>query len=138
MIADEHGIAGYVLGCPDTRAFEQWCELHWWPALRAQYPATGGEDAGLARLFHDPPRSPDSIVERFPAHLHIDLLSRTQGHGFGRVLIEWLCGELAARGIPGVHLGVSPANDNAIAFYEHLGFTTLQREPEVLWMVREL
>jgi len=134
VIADDTGIAGYVLGCPDTRAFEAWAEAKWWPALREQYPASV---AGASPL-HSPPRSPDAVVEAFPAHLHIDLLPRTQGHGYGRVLIEWLCAELAGRGIPGVHLGVGCDNTKAIAFYRHLGFATVLDDGETIWMARTL
>src|SRR5262249_37380165 len=35
---DAHGVAGYILGALDTRAFEQQLERNWWPALRARYP----------------------------------------------------------------------------------------------------
>jgi ribosomal protein S18 acetylase RimI-like enzyme len=140
VVADDHGISGYVLGCADTRAFEAWAEESWWPALREQYPLGGGDavDAEMIGLLHAPPRSPDEVVEQFPAHLHIDLLPRTQGHGYGRTLIEWLCAELAARGIRGVHLGVGSDNPNAIAFYEHLGFVTALDDGDTRWMTRKL
>src|SRR5215471_16523372 len=35
---DAAGVAGYVLGALDTRAFEERLERYWWPALRARYP----------------------------------------------------------------------------------------------------
>jgi ribosomal protein S18 acetylase RimI-like enzyme len=140
VVADDEGVAGYLLGCADTRAFERWCESNWWPALREQYPLETARpaDRDLVALLHRPPRSPESVVREHPAHLHIDLLGRTRGHGFGRVLIEWLCAELAARGIPGVHLGVGRDNANAIAFYGHLGFTEFEADGNTLWMVRRL
>lgn len=140
VVADEFGISGYVLGCPDTRAFEAWTEAEWWPTLRAQYPigSAGAADLEMVGALHAPPHSPETIVADYPAHLHIDLLPRTQGHGYGRTLIEWLCGELAASGIPGVHLGVGCDNTNAIAFYEHLGFSTALDDGGVCWMVRPL
>lgn len=138
VVADDLGISGYVLGCPDTRALEAWTAANWWPALREQYPVGGGlpVDAEMIGELHSPPVVPGEIVEQYPAHLHIDLLQRTQGHGYGRTLIEWVCGELAAAGAPGVHLGVGADNANAIAFYEHLGFETLRVDPGVRWMGR--
>lgn len=140
VVADPLGIAGYLFGCDDTRAFEAWCEQEWWPPLREQYPLEGASavDAELIRALYTPPRSPDAVVAEFPAHLHIDLLDRARGHGYGRVLIEWLCSELAARGVPGIHLGVGVDNGNAIEFYEHLGFTTLESDENVRWMTRPL
>jgi ribosomal protein S18 acetylase RimI-like enzyme len=140
IVADELGVSGYVLGCEDTREFEAWCEQNWWPALREQYPLTGAlpVDAEMVGLLHQPPRSPDTVVADYPAQLHIDLLPRTQGHGFGRTLIELLCTDLAARGVTGVHLGVGTDNPNAIQFYEHLGFSTLEEHPEVRWMGKSL
>ena len=35
VVADEHGVAGYVLAAEDTRAFEAWAETSWWPNLRS-------------------------------------------------------------------------------------------------------
>lgn len=140
VVADDEGVAGYLFGCADTRTFERWCEREWWPALRAQYPVASARDADreLVQLLHEPPRPPDAVVREHPAHLHIDLLDRTRGQGYGRALIEWLCAELAGHGIPGVHLGVGSGNENAIAFYEHLGFAALEDDDDTLWMARRL
>lgn len=140
VIADDLGVCGYVLGSPDTRAFETWCEENWWPPLRAQYPLGSGglADAEMIRSFHRPAVSPESVVAKYPAHLHINLLPRTQGSGYGRRLIDWMCNELAASGISGVHLGVAPENSNAIAFYEHVGFATVRADDGVRWMARSL
>jgi len=40
-------------------------------------------------------------------------------------MMSTLLNTLRALGSPGVHLGVSPANERAVAFYKHLEFTTL-------------
>ena len=140
VVADDEGIAGYLFGCADTRAFERWCEERWWPVLRGQYPLASARaaDRELVALLHEPPRSPEAVVRGHPAHLHIDLLERTRGQGYGRLLVDWLCAQLAGRGIPGVHLGVAADNENAIAFYGHLGFTALEGDDDTLWMVRRL
>jgi hypothetical protein len=34
---DAAGVAGYIVGALDTRAFEARLERDWWPALRAEY-----------------------------------------------------------------------------------------------------
>jgi ribosomal protein S18 acetylase RimI-like enzyme len=124
---DGTGVVGYVLGADDTRAFEEACERDWWPALRARYPNPPADaeltaDEALMRRIHHPDQTPAVVVERFPAHLHIDILPRGQGHGVGRRLINTLFDALRARGVTGVHLGVGATNIRAIGFYRHLGF----------------
>ena len=39
---DEQGVAAYVLGTPDTRAFEARQEAEWWPRLRTIHPDPPG------------------------------------------------------------------------------------------------
>ncbi len=124
IVADEAGVAGYLFGATDTRAFARWAEAEWWPPLRRQYPelAETSPDAEAIGLIHRPPVAPDAVIDDYPSHLHIDLLDRARGRGLGRTLVEGLADDLRARGSRGVHLEVGTANDNAIAFYRHLGF----------------
>jgi ribosomal protein S18 acetylase RimI-like enzyme len=131
VLVDDEGSAGYLLSADDTADFEAWAEEKWWPRLRERYPrpGDGSADDELVALIHEPERSPPEITASYPAHLHIDLQERARGQGFGRLLIERLLDDLGARGIPGVHLGVDEKNTNGIAFYEHLGFTEVGREP---------
>ena len=139
---DESGVAGYVLGVPDTRPFEKACEREWWPALRARYPLgtfpPNSPDDRILRLIHAPPEASEDVVERYPAHLHIDLLPRLQGRGYGRRLLETLFAALSSVGVPAVHLGVGATNTNAIAFYEHMGFTLVHRYADSQIMARSL
>ena len=127
VVADEEGVAGYCLAALDTRAFEAWAEAAWWPALREQYPILDDDsrDAQLIALIHAPSRAPDAVVDAYPAHVHIDLLARARGQGFGRALMERQMASLRRAGAPGVHLEVATDNPDAIAFYRHLGFQEL-------------
>jgi ribosomal protein S18 acetylase RimI-like enzyme len=122
------GVDGYVVGAEDTAAFEADCAARWWPALRARYPDPPGDrdlapDQRLHRLVHHPPSSPPEVLTEFPAHLHVNLLPRAQGHGAGRRLLETLFAALP--GVPGIHLGVAAENERAVAFYAHLGFVPI-------------
>jgi ribosomal protein S18 acetylase RimI-like enzyme len=132
VAADAHGIAGYCLAARDTRAFAAWAEAAWWPALRAQYPRRGDgtPDAEAIELLHSPPVAPAEVVDAYPAHLHIDLLERVRGTGAGRQLIELQLAQLAAAGAPACHLTVGTRNENAIAFYGHLGWRVLREDAE--------
>ena len=140
VVVDEAGHAGYLLSADDTTDFDTWAEAMWWPPLRRRYPRIedGSRDAGLIDQLYAPERSPAAIVAEYPAHLHIDLQARARGTGLGRALIERLLSDLRERDVIGVHLGVDPANRNAIAFYGYLGFQHAGREPGVTYLARRL
>lgn len=129
VLEDAAGVGGYMLGAPDTTAFEKSLEAEWWPPLRARYPdpkrvprATRTPDQALCALIHHPRRTPSAVTRPYPAHLHIDLLPRFQGRGFGRALIDRWLERMRELGVRGVHLGVSGANHRAIRFYRAYGF----------------
>jgi ribosomal protein S18 acetylase RimI-like enzyme len=128
---DAAGVAGYVLGALDTRTFEERLEGDWWPGLRDSYPerSSAGTLSELERFtlsdIHRPFKADPMLVKRYPSHLHIDLLPRLQGRGFGRQLIETLFAALRASGSRGVHLLVGSANVRAAGFYRHIGMTEL-------------
>lgn len=128
VAVDDAGVAGYLISTDDTLAFDAWAERHWWPPLRMRYPRSDADTptARIIRRIHEPEvRDPD-IVAAHPAHFHVDLLARTRGSGMGRTLIERLLTELREREVPGVHMGVDARNTNAVSFYRHLGFRTLE------------
>lgn len=127
VVEDADGVAGYLLGCRDSAAFERWREAEWWPPLRAHYPRPEDAeefDAGPLRTVHGGV-GPETVWATHPSHLHVDLLPRLQGKGIGRALLERVCAQLAADGSPGVHLGVSAANAGALAFYRRTGLQEL-------------
>jgi ribosomal protein S18 acetylase RimI-like enzyme len=130
VVEDDDGVAGYILGAADTAEFECRLEREWWPELQRRYPTyrTDGDavfDDLLIALMHSPARAPVDLVAAYPSHLHIDLLPRSQGQGWGRRLIDTLVERLRATGSHGLHLGVATANTNAQAFYRAVGFTEL-------------
>jgi GNAT superfamily N-acetyltransferase len=140
VLDDGTGAGGYTLGALDTRAFEDRCEREWWPQLRERHPlgsqAPGSSDAHVVSLIHRPSRAPAVVVAGHPSPLHIDLLPRGQGTGWGRRLIEALLERLADAGSPGVHLGVGTSNPRAVGFYRHLGFTELHAVGDTLFLGR--
>jgi ribosomal protein S18 acetylase RimI-like enzyme len=145
VVEDAEGVAGYIVGARDTRAFDALLEDGWWPKLRAQYAdPTGTDPAGWSAdqrrmwLIHHPYRTPEKVVDGFPSHLHINLLPRLQGQGAGKRLMDTLLKALRRQGSPGVHLGTGDANRRARRFYEIYGFQTLPRPAgvrnETVWM----
>jgi ribosomal protein S18 acetylase RimI-like enzyme len=130
VVEDQEGVAGYVIGPADTRAFEARLEELWWPALRAQYADGDGNaspDARMRHLIHHPSRMPTRIVGTYPAHLHINLLPRLQGQGIGRALLDRWREAIAALGATGAHLAVGTRNERAVRFYRVYGFREVER-----------
>ncbi|MET9551758.1 GNAT family N-acetyltransferase [Streptomyces sp. NPDC006645] len=119
---------GYVLGAEDTPRFVTAFRRDWLPVVGERYPAPGeGVEPRtpsdvMAALLHDPERMVLPELAGHPAHLHIDLLPRWQGQGYGRALIGALLGALRERGVDGVHLSMLSANTGARAFYDRVGF----------------
>jgi ribosomal protein S18 acetylase RimI-like enzyme len=130
VVEDDDGVAGYILGAADTAEFEDRLEREWWPGLRRRYPtyrtdADAVFDDLLIALMHSPVRTRADLAAMYPSHLHVDLLPRLQGQGWGRRLIDTLVERLRAAGSHGLHLGVATANTKAQAFYPVVGFTRL-------------
>jgi len=138
---DELGVGGYIVGALDSRAFEKRLEAEWWPALRDRYPAPPSDlppdqwtpDQRAAGSIHVPLTVPDELAEDYPSHLHINLVSRLQSQGLGRQLMNMLVRALRERGSVGLHFFVWPANQRAIGFYRHLGFTVISSEGPVIF-----
>lgn len=136
---DADGVAGYILGTADTRAFEARLEAEWWPALRARYPDPADvplhkrtRDDWDAYYIHHPPPNPQAVVDAAPAHLHIDLLPRLQGRGVGRRLMDTWLDAIGGR----AHLGCQADNPRAQRFYEAYGWRHFDAPPKgVVWMV---
>ena len=130
VLEDETGVGGYVMGALDTHAFENRLEAEWWPALRAQYAdpvEIKSRDDRMMHLIHHLPRTPRRITENYPAHLHIDLLPRFHGKGWGRRMIDRWLAVARDKGSRGVHLAVGESNARAARFYKAYGFIEIER-----------
>ena len=133
VLEDQLGVCGYAFGALDSRAFYARYESEWRPQLCARYPMPQGDPATWtpAQTVHSWYHQPDYFCpepyDAYPSHMHIDLLDRAQGRGFGRRMMEEGMERLRRRGSPGVHLGVSVRNEAAQGFYRKLGFGELLR-----------
>ena len=136
VIQDDHGIAGYCLAVPTPSPTNGWLDEVWLPPLRERHPPGTGStprDRALIERLHATHRTDAALLAEHPAHLHVDLLPRLQGQGWGRRIIDEVVRELARAGVPGIHLGVDAANSQAPGFYERLGFTTVAGPPGARW-----
>src|SRR5512133_149489 len=131
VLEDAEGICGYALAALDSKAFYARYDSEWRPKLCARYPDPQGNPTQWSRLqtvyswYHHPDYTTPEPYEAYPSHLHIDLLERAQGRGYGRRMIEKLLDMLSRRNSAGVHLAVSVANLPAHGFYRRLGFKEL-------------
>ncbi len=133
ILEDAEGVCGYALGALDSRAFYSRYEKEWRPDLCARFPEPQGDAGQWTRVqtvyhwYHHPDYFMPEPYQAFPSHLHIDLLERAQGRGYGRRMLEQVMDRLRQRGSPGTHLGVSMMNTPAFGFYQRLGFNELIR-----------
>lgn len=149
LAMDERGVAGYIVGVADTRSWEERLEREWWPKLREKYPEPAGSapsdwnaDEHRIHMIHHPSHVPASVSERYPAHLHMNLLQRAQGSGLGLRLLEAWIEKIARFSPSGAHVGVNRQNERAIRFWSRAGFRPLDpagSDPgRTLWMGRNL
>jgi GNAT superfamily N-acetyltransferase len=133
ILEDDQGVGGYALAVFDSREFYDRYERELRPRLCKEFPDPTGEPSTWSRVeavyhqYHHPDYFCPEPYADFPSHLHIDLLPRLQGKGYGRPMIEQLIQRLRDRRSPGVHLGMSAVNDRAYGFYLKLGFQELCR-----------
>jgi GNAT superfamily N-acetyltransferase len=127
---DDDRVVGDLLGCRDTTAVElppRAVARHLIGRGLLVRPGTAPVlwrtlgDAAVATARRRMP--PAQVVdERWPAHLHIDLLPEARGTGVGRRLVDGWLASLRAEEVPGCHLVTWAENGGAIAFFEAVGF----------------
>jgi GNAT superfamily N-acetyltransferase len=129
LVCDEAGVGGFAVGAADTFAWETRLAREIWPALRDRY--RGIEDIRVTdpqlaerryRMIHCPSRTPATVTDTFPAHMHLNLLPRLQGQGIGRTLCTGWIDMIADHGVTGIHVGVNRDNTGGVAFWRRMGF----------------
>lgn len=134
----EDGVVGYIIGHPCTASFAKKWKDEYVPRLDVRdFDAMCTEvegldakqvdtlgwlkdsafDANCSMLLEKP-----ELLDKYPAHLHIDILPGWQGKGWGQKLMEVFLGKMFEQGAKGVHLGMAKGNEGARRFYERLGF----------------
>jgi len=129
VLDDGQRVSGYILCAPDTVRFVSRYRAEWLPVLSRKYaPAADppkNRDELIRYLGLNPEYMLKAELDQYPAHLHIDILPSLQRRGWGRALMQALVAALREKGVPGLHLGMDPANASARAFYDRLGFREL-------------
>ncbi len=95
---------GYVVGCPvDPRRVPCFSDVPYFQA------------------FTD-------LLDRYPAHLHVNVASNRQGEGIGRALVARAVEACRVEGASGVHV-VTAADAGNQRFYESCGFSGVAMRP---------
>jgi len=155
---------GYLLGVPNTVAFVEEYKKEYIPYLQSEGLEKPGPDEPtgwsenlpntLRQIMFNPEgmlhKQWPKLLERWPGHIHIDLLPSHQKQGWGRHLIDKFCTLAKDQGTIGVHLGMAAANEDAGKFYARVGFSAFPQELDggasgeqgrdgnTIWLVRTL
>ena len=138
ILEDDQGPCGYIMGVLDSQTYYQWMHSEWLLKIRVNYkkptgnPDTWDETEKITDLLFHPVSQ--RLLPDYPAHLHIDLLSRAQGKGQGKLLMDRFIDYLKYNKIPGLHLELSSNNDRAFNFYRKYGIEELDRDNESIIM----
>ncbi len=142
VLEDQGTIKGYVLGTLDSNKFAKFANEDYLPRIRAKYQKYENDFTQIEKdlwkeILRDYEMS-NEILKKYPSHLHIDLLPEMQGKGHGTKLMNLLLEQFKKFNSPGVHLGLAASNLRAFSFYEKMGFSTLSKSPEVIFMGKSL
>lgn len=133
---DTKEVVGYVVGAYDTRAYEEDVFNNWFPVHAIRYrcgsplenPNIKSSDKSYLERYQNPKkhyRALDANVAFSPAHLHINILGKHQGKGWGRRMIGKAVEHLKEMGLDGLWVGIDPRNEEARRFYKRIGFTEI-------------
>ena len=133
-------VVGYLTGCLDGRRYQQAMHRRVVPTAVIKAIGHGALWQAQTWLFFR-----DGIItwlrggldhrvpmDRYPAHLHVNVQAGFRGAQIGRALMEQFFAQVRAAGLPGVHAVVREDNPAACAFFERLGFARVSRHPSTL------
>jgi ribosomal protein S18 acetylase RimI-like enzyme len=132
LVAEHDGeVVGYLLGCMDSRRVWNVGKVvarHGFVRGVAFRPGTSKMfwrmiTDGISDSIHHELPPPGYYDERWPAHLHIDLLPVCRRSGVGSALVGRWLEKLKLAGVPGCHLQTMSENTRAIAFFHKMGFS---------------
>lgn len=147
-------VVGYILSSLDSKRQEKHFRKKMIPKIirRAflytlwRHPRTFRVFWHFKKVHQESPKIPneETLLDPYPAHLHIDILPEYHNQGIGTKLMETLENHFKTQYITGVHLGTSERNTKAVSFYSKLGYSVIYEGPSEYGMwpdapeVREL
>ncbi|KAH7350306.1 acyl-CoA N-acyltransferase [Pyrenochaeta sp. MPI-SDFR-AT-0127] len=144
MVLDDGSgrVIGYCIGTAETRCFAQEWRNTFAKSIDATLvprPETKSHDPAmeqdLVRNFRHALYNGEcsmllpwpEALEKYPAHMHIDILPEYQRKGYGTVLISAFFEAVKGLGAGGVHLDMVRTNSAGRAFYTRIGFRVCEQ-----------
>jgi GNAT superfamily N-acetyltransferase len=122
-------VAGYLLGCPDTRVYVRRMKNEAAPLMLRKLLTGKYEVSPLVTKFMLKTivaavkgQFTFAPINRYPAHLHIDFYEPYRRMGLGSQIMNTYFDYLRGLGVEGVHLGTSSFHRSALPFYKKMGF----------------
>ena len=131
VLDDEGEVAGYILCAPDYSRYVK--GFH-----KNEIPKIWKIDKKHCAFAYLLPYGYLPFRNKYPAHLHIDLLDEYQSKGYGSLMMNTLLAKLKAMKIPGVMLIVDKSNEGAQRFYKRAGFKKITSAFSGVVMTMEL
>jgi ribosomal protein S18 acetylase RimI-like enzyme len=133
-------VVGFITGCVDTQKKDKIVNKKINPKvlfllLTGYYKIGPKGRQYLWRMWHSKRKHlyPAVNLEKYPAHLHINVSEQWRGNGIGIRLMRVFLDQLTYLQIPGVHLGTTSENEVACKLYEKLGFQLIEEKPSTMW-----
>lgn len=150
----EQRVVGYIIGTANTQEFvERYRTEHLMSTdlpneVSLENSPQSSEESQLRntflRILHEPEgmlhTKHPGFLEKYPAHLHIDILPSHQRQGYGGIMVSEFLKKLREKGVKGVHLGMRADNTLAGNFYKKHGFEVFAdiKMDGTTWMVKGL
>jgi ribosomal protein S18 acetylase RimI-like enzyme len=138
----DHRIVGYLTGCLNTALAAKSDDMILAAIKKYGLLFRAGTAGFLWRAIFDGMKDKqvaagELMDERWPSHLHMNLLRAARGTGLGAALMESWLGQLKQSGSVGCHLGTLVENTRAVSFFEKMGFKA-HGEPSLVSGMRGL
>ncbi len=141
VIAEDNGkIVGYILGTPDTTRQQRlfYAKIGWRILLRLFFITFWRYFQDIKMILYflriPPSEAPSQeIIQKFPAHLHIDILKSYQRKGIGSNLMQQFEDHIRKLQVQGIHLETSEGNYKALPFYKKMGFKIIHVDKIGMW-----
>lgn len=132
-------VVGYLEGCLDTRRQLSITARRIWPRAILKAVIRGALfradtwriACSAVKVFLSGGTQRGVDLDRYPAHLHVDILEGYRGRKAGTALMERFLAQAKAAGVAGVHLAVREDNMPARRFFEKTGFVEITKQPSV-------
>jgi len=140
-VAEAEGeVVGYLTGCLDSRRFLRVMIWRIAPKILARAILRGvflrkqtiRFLIAMLKSFRLGGFNRSIPLDKYPAHLHIDIKHDFRGKKIGQSLMERFFTQAKSSGIPGVYLTARQDNIAACRFFERIGFSVLARYPLVI------